>query len=157
MSIVDGFRSYKSYKNLLEEDLDILIVCLTNDIAPEVTIAALKAGFHVFCEKPPGKNVSDIIRVIDIERQKPDLKLMYGFNHRYHYSVHDALKLVHSGEMGKIINIRGVYGKAKLITFDQSDWRTKREVDLNGNLLNFQSKFLKFQPIVLLFFCFPSI
>ena len=136
MSIVDGFRSYKSYKNLLEEDLDILIVCLTNDIAPEVTIAALKAGFHVFCEKPPGKNVSDIIRVIDIERQKPDLKLMYGFNHRYHYSVQDALKLVHSGEMGKIINMRGVYGKAKLITFDQPDWRTKREVAGGGVLLD---------------------
>jgi len=136
VTIVDGFRSYKSYKNLLEEDLDILIVCLTNDIAPEVTIAALKAGLHVFCEKPPGKNVSDIIRVIEIEKQKPDLKLMYGFNHRYHYSVQDALKLVHSGEMGKIINMRGVYGKAKLITFDQPDWRTKREVAGGGVLLD---------------------
>ena len=136
VSIVDGFRSYKSYKNLLEEDLDILIVCLTNDIAPEVTIAALEAGLHVFCEKPPGKNVSDIIRVIDIERQKPDLKLMYGFNHRYHYSVQDALKLVHSGEMGKIINMRGVYGKAKLITFNQPDWRTKREISGGGVLLD---------------------
>ena len=120
----------------MEENLDILIVCLTNDIAPEVTIAALEAGLHVFCEKPPGKNVSDIIRVIDIEKQKPDLKLMYGFNHRYHYSVQDALKLVHSGEMGKIINMRGVYGKAKLITFNQPDWRTKREVAGGGVLLD---------------------
>ena len=136
VSIVNGFRSYKSYKQLLKENLDILIVCLTNDIAPEVTIAALEAGLHVFCEKPPGKNVSDIIRVIDIEQQKPDLKLMYGFNHRYHYSVQDALKLVHSGEMGKIINMRGVYGKAKLITFNQPDWRTKREISGGGILLD---------------------
>jgi predicted dehydrogenase len=109
---------------------------LTNDIAPEVTIAALEAGLHVFCEKPPGKNVSDIIRVIDIEQQKPDLKLMYGFNHRYHYSVQDALKLIQSGEMGKIINMRGVYGKAKLITFNQPDWRTKREISGGGILLD---------------------
>ena len=62
LSIVDGIRGYKNYKKLLEEDLDILIVCLTNDIAPEVTIAALNAGLHVFCEKPPGRNVSDIDR-----------------------------------------------------------------------------------------------
>ena len=136
VSIVNGFRSYKSYKQLLKENLDILIVCLTNDIAPEVTIAALEAGLHVFCEKPPGKNVSDIIRVIDIEQQKPDLKLMYGFNHRYHYSVQDALKLIQSGEMGKIINMRGVYGKAKLITFNQPDWRTKREISGGGILLD---------------------
>jgi len=136
ISIVDGYKSYKSYKQLLKENLDILIVCLTNDIAPEVTIAALETGLHVFCEKPPGKNVSDIVRVIGIEKQKPDLKLMYGFNHRYHYSVQDALKLVHSGEMGKIINMRGVYGKAKLITFNQPDWRTKREVAGGGVLLD---------------------
>ena len=136
VSIVNGFRGYKSYKQLLKENLDILIVCLTNDIAPEVTIAALEAGLHVFCEKPPGKNVSDIIRVIDIEQQKPDLKLMYGFNHRYHYSVQDALKLIQSDEMGKIINMRGVYGKAKLITFNQPDWRTKREISGGGVLLD---------------------
>ena len=136
VSTVDGFRSYKSYKQLLKENLDILIVCLTNDIAPEVTIAALETGLHVFCEKPPGKNVSDIFRVIDIEQQKPDLKLMYGFNHRYHYSVQDALKLVHSGELGKIINMRGVYGKAKLITFNQPYWRTKREISGGGILLD---------------------
>ncbi|AXE61698.1 Gfo/Idh/MocA family protein [Candidatus Thioglobus sp. NP1] len=136
VSIVDGVRRYKNYKKLLEEDLDILIVCLTNDIAPEVTIAALNLGIHVFCEKPPGRNVSDIIQVIDVEKKNPNLKLMYGFNHRYHHSVQDALKLVHSGELGNIINIRGVYGKAKLITFNQPDWRTKREVSGGGVLLD---------------------
>ena len=132
----DGVRTYKSYKELLTENLDILIVCLTNDIAPEVTIAGLEAGLHVFCEKPPGRNVSDITRVINIEKNKPNLKLMYGFNHRYHDSVQEALKLVHSGEMGKVINLRGVYGKAKLITFNQPDWRTQREISGGGVLLD---------------------
>tara|TARA_B110000008_G_scaffold277714_1_gene319667 strand:+ start:4454 stop:5524 length:1071 start_codon:yes stop_codon:yes gene_type:complete len=135
-SVVDGYKGYNNHKQLLEEDLDILIVCLTNDIAPDVTIAALKKGLHVFCEKPPGKNVSDILKVIDIERKMPNLKLMYGFNHRYHYSVIDTLKLVNSGELGKILNMRGVYGKSKLITFNQPDWRTKREVAGGGVLLD---------------------
>ena len=135
-SIVDGCRAFKSYKELLKINLDILIVCLTNDFAPEVTIAALEAGLHVFCEKPPGKNVLDIIRVIDVEKLNPDLKLMYGFNHRYHGSVKDALKIVNSGELGKVINMRGVYGKAKLITFNQPDWRTKREISGGGVLLD---------------------
>tara|TARA_B100000787_G_C16069908_1_gene239416 strand:- start:15 stop:740 length:726 start_codon:yes stop_codon:yes gene_type:complete len=71
-----------------------------------------------------------------MEQQKPDLKLMYGFNHRYHYSVQAALKILNSGEMGKIINMRGVYGKAKLITFNQPDWRTKREISGGGVLLD---------------------
>ena len=51
---------------------------------------------------------------------------MYGFNHRYHDSVRDALALVRSGELGRVINLRGVYGKSQLITFEQTSWRTER-------------------------------
>jgi predicted dehydrogenase len=61
---------------------------------------------------------------------------MYGFNHRYHESVQDALRIIQSGEMGKIINMRGVYGKSKLITFNQTDWRVKRAIAGGGVLLD---------------------
>jgi len=134
--IVDGMRSYQDYKQLLEEDLDILIVCLTNDIAPEVTIAGLECGLHVFCEKPPGRDVEDIIKVIDVENKHPKQKLMYGFNHRYHDSVVEALRIIQSNELGEVINMRGVYGKSQLITFNQPDWRTKREIAGGGVLLD---------------------
>lgn len=132
----DGVRYYTDYRNLLQEKLDVLIVCLTNEIAAEVTIAGIEAGVHVFCEKPPGRNVEDIERVIRSEAKQPGCKLMYGFNHRYHDSVKDALKLVRSGELGRIINMRGVYGKSKLITFNQPDWRTRREIAGGGVLLD---------------------
>jgi len=132
----DGVRYYTDYHNILKEKFDILIVCLTNDIAPDVTIAALELGFHVFCEKPPGRSVEDILQVIHCENKHPDLKLMYGFNHRYHESVQEALKLIQSGELGRIINMRGVYGKSKLITFNQPDWRTQREISGGGILLD---------------------
>ncbi len=132
----DGTPCYLDYQQLLRIDLDILIVCLTNDIASEVTSAGLKAGIHVFCEKPPGRTVDDIRQVIAIESQHPGVKLMYGFNHRYHESVQDALNMLNSGQLGNIINMRGVYGKAKLITFNQPDWRTKREIAGGGVLLD---------------------
>lgn len=155
----DGIRCYTNYHDLLKEDLDLLIVCMTNDIAPEVTIAGLERGLHVFCEKPPGRDLEDIVRVIRYERQHPGLLLMYGFNHRYHDSVQDALKIIRSGELGKIINLRGVYGKSKIITFDQSDWRTKRSIAGGGVLLDqgihmvdlmrlFAGEFVEVQSIV---------
>lgn len=131
----DGVRYYQDYRGLLGEELDALFVCMTNDIAPEVTIAGLNGGLHVFCEKPPGRDLADIARVIACEKKHPDLKLKYGFNHRYHYSVSDALGLISSGEMGRIINLRGVYGKSKIINF-QSDWRTKRDIAGGGILLD---------------------
>ncbi len=135
-TLVEGVHYYRDYRRLLSENLDVLIVCMTNDIAPEVTIAGLERGLHVFCEKPPGRNVEDIIGVIRCERAHAGLKLMYGFNHRYHESVKDALRLMRSGQLGRIINLRGVYGKSKLITFNQSDWRTKREIAGGGVLLD---------------------
>lgn len=133
---VDGLNSYQNYNNLLKEDLDVLIVCLTNEIAPEVTIAGLKKGLHVFCEKPPGRSVEDIVKVIRVEKKYPNQKLMYGFNHRYHDSVRDAMRIINSNELGEIINLRGVYGKSQLITFNQPDWRTKREISGGGVLLD---------------------
>lgn len=131
----DGVRRWQSYQQLLEEDLDVLFVCITNDIAPEVTMAGLERGLHVFCEKPPGRTVSDVAAVRDVEASHPELKLKYGFNHRYHDSVQDAHRVIASGELGEVIDMRGVYGKAKMIRFD-ADWRTKRDIAGGGILLD---------------------
>lgn len=132
----DEVNFYCNYKDLLRnEKLDVLFVCLTNDVAPEVTIAGLEKNLHVFCEKPPGKTVGDILKVREAEAARPHLKLKYGFNHRYHDSVQEALRIVNSGEFGKILNIRGVYGKSMIVSFE-SDWRSKREIAGGGILLD---------------------
>jgi len=132
----DGVRYYQTYQRLLEEDLDVLFVCLSNDIAAEVTSAGLKRRLHVFCEKPPGRTVEEIAAVMAVEKQHPTLKLRYGFNHRHHDSVRTALEIVRSGELGPVINLRGVYGKSQLITFGQTSWRTDRAMAGGGVLLD---------------------
>lgn len=137
-TLADGVRHYADAPSMLAaEALDILFVCLTNDVAADVTIAGLDAGLHVFCEKPPGRDVDDIRRVIACERRHPGLKLKYGFNHRYHDSVREGLALVRSGQMGPLINMRGVYGKSAIIDYrSPTHWRTKREVAGGGILLD---------------------
>lgn len=133
----DGIKYYSNYRALLEEKLDVLFVCLTNDIASEVTIAGLKKGLHVFCEKPPGRNLRDVAQVLVCKKHHPELKLKYGFNHRYHDSVSDALALIKSKSLGEVINLRGVYGKSKILSYGQHlDWRTKRTIAGGGILLD---------------------
>lgn len=132
----DGVKYSRTYDKLLELELDAVLVCMSNDMAAEITIAALNQGLHVFCEKPPARNMAELKLVMKAEQQNSDLKLMYGFNHRYHESIREALQIVHSGVLGKLINIRGVYGKSKLVTFDQADWRAKRELSGGGVLLD---------------------
>ena len=131
----NGVKFFTNYTDLIKESLDILFVCLPNFLAAEVTIAGLHGNLHVFCEKPPGRTLDDIARVIEAEKNKSGLCLKYGFNHRYHHSIRDALSIVQSGELGKVVDLRGVYGKSKIISFDSS-WRTKRELCGGGILLD---------------------
>lgn len=131
----DGVKAFSTYDQLLKEELDILFVCLPNYLAADVTIAGLDKGLHVFCEKPPGRDVEDIVRVRETEKKYPDLLLKYGFNHRYHGSVQEALKIIQSGELGEIINLRGVYGKSKIIPFS-GGWRSERRYAGGGVLLD---------------------
>ena len=143
----DGTLSFRTYEKVLEQDLDALFVCMPNDIASEVTIAGLERGLHVFCEKPPGRNVADIEAVRAVESKNPALKLKYGFNHRYHDSVIQALEIIESGRFGKLVNMRGVYGKSAFIPWprptsygspedEARHWRTSRRIAGGGILLD---------------------
>jgi predicted dehydrogenase len=131
----DDLHYFSNYKDLLNYPLDIIFVSLPNYLACEVTVAALEKGMHVFCEKPPGREVSDIKKVISAEKHNPELVLKYGFNHRYHDSVREALRIIKSKELGEIVNLRGVYGKSKIIPFSGA-WRAKREYAGGGILLD---------------------
>jgi len=133
--VVDGVKCFKTYQSLLSERLDVLFVSLPNYLAPEVTIAGLEKGFHVFCEKPPGRNIKDIEGVLAVNKYRPRYLLKYGFNHRYHDSVKEALRFVRSGELGEIINLRGFYGKSKMVPFE-GNWRSSREFAGGGILLD---------------------
>ena len=131
----DGVTNYPNYDRLLTHGLDVLFVCLPNYLAADATIKGLKKGLHVFCEKPPGRNLDDIINVRVVEKQKPKLKLKYGFNHRYHDSFIEATKVVQSRKYGKILNIRGIYGKSRIIPFS-GGWRSERKLAGGGILLD---------------------
>lgn len=135
-TIEDGVHFSNNYRYLIEKyPLDILFVCLPNYLSPEVTIAGLEAGLHVFCEKPPGCTVEDIQRVIEVEQKNPHLRLKYGFNHRYHGSVKKAKEIMEQNELGSIINFRGIYGKSIMEPFE-GHWRARRKYSGGGILLD---------------------
>lgn len=134
-TLPDGGRFYESYKDLLEEPLDVLFVCLPTYLAAEATIAGLERGLHVFCEKPPGIAVAEVERIIEVERAHPGQVLKYGFNHRYHESVKEALRVVRSGQFGDIVNVRGTYGKSH-ISLRGGEWRSVRAQAGGGILLD---------------------
>ncbi len=126
---------YGDYRDLLEQDLDAVFVCTPNLYIPEIVVNALNRGIHVFCEKPPGKNLDDVILMREAETANPPVKLKFGFNHRYHQAMQDAKSIVDRGRLGKIMWIRGIYGKAGGPGYDRN-WRTQPGISGGGILLD---------------------
>lgn len=125
----------QDYRDVLDAGIDAVFVCTPNRYTPEVTIAALDGGKHVLCEKPPGRFLSDIEAIIAAEERNPNCKLKFGFNHRYHAGVQEAKRIIASGRLGRILWVRGVYGKSGGSGFENS-WRNTKEVGGGGILLD---------------------
>jgi predicted dehydrogenase len=123
------------YRAVIASDVDAVFVCTPNRFIPEVVEAALDAGKHVFCEKPPGRNLADVERIMAAEQRNPGLVVKVGFNHRYHYGILEAKKIVESGEYGEILWVRGVYGKAEG-SGNPDEWRNNPAVAGGGILLD---------------------
>ena len=123
-----------SYQELLDSDVDAVVISAYVNVAAEYAIKALNAGKHVFCEKPPCINSKEMQKVIEAEKASKKV-LKYGFNHRFHYSVMEAKKLVDDGGMGKLLWMRGIYGKAGSIDFHQN-WRNYKNYSGGGILLD---------------------
>jgi predicted dehydrogenase len=130
-----GVQRCSSAAEVIESDIDAVFVCTPNAATADAVVAALDGGKHVFCEKPPGRSLADVHRMMEAERRNPSLKLQFGFNHRYHSGVQEAKRVIDSGRLGKLLWMRGVYGKAGGPGFEQS-WRNSREVGGGGILLD---------------------
>ena len=90
----------------------------------------------MFCEKPPARNINELKKVLkEFQKKKNKIKLKYGFNHRYHDSIILAKKIIDSKKYGKLINLKGLYGKSKIITF-AGQWRSIKSIAGGGILLD---------------------
>ncbi len=117
-----------------DPEIDSVFICTPNCFNKPLTVQALKSGKHVFCEKPPAFNALEVTEIMDAEK-KSGKKLMYGFNHRHHESVMHMKKLITSREYGKVLWLRGRYGKSVDESFFNT-WRTKKEIAGGGILLD---------------------
>ncbi|MAV76753.1 MAG: oxidoreductase [Candidatus Marinimicrobia bacterium] len=128
---------YKKYLDLLKtESLDAVFITLPNYLASKVTIDCIKKRIHVFCEKPPAKNLIELKKVFKIHKKHPRIKLKYGFNHRYHSSIQLAKKIIKTKKFGKLQNFRCLYGKSKIVTYEKGEWRSKKRFAGGGILLD---------------------
>ncbi len=135
-NIPAGARFTKNLEDILgDKDIHVVVVCAANFVLKDIVVKSLDHGKHVFCEKPPGRNLQEVTEMLAAEKRNPQLKLMFGFNHRHHESAVHAKKLIDSGEYGKVLWMRGRYGKNVDKNFFDN-WRAKKELAGGGIFLD---------------------
>ena len=106
---------YSDYAELLEHPgLDAVFLVTPTTLHADQVIQALKAGKHVFCEKPLALNLADCTRVEDEAAGHPGLKVMIGYVRRFDPSYRDACDKILAGTIGRPFLVRSQ-------TADQND------------------------------------
>ncbi|MBF0705943.1 Gfo/Idh/MocA family oxidoreductase [Alkalihalobacillus hwajinpoensis] len=109
-AVLYGAKSYESYEELLQNsEIDAVSVCTPNYLHAPISIAALKAGKHVLCEKPMATSRADAEEMIEAARTSGK-KLMIAHNQRFVPSHAKARDILASGEIGKVYSFRTAFG-----------------------------------------------
>jgi predicted dehydrogenase len=82
-------------------DLDAVSVVTPNKFHKPITIEALDAGKHVFCEKPPALNAAEMAEMLAASK-KAGKTLMFNFNNRARPEARAIARYIKEGLVGKI-------------------------------------------------------
>lgn len=90
----------KDYKEIINNpEIDAVMICSSTDTHSTISVEAINAGKHVFCEKPVDHSIEKIQAVADALEGK-NLKFQVGFNRRFDHNFAAIRKAVDDGRIG---------------------------------------------------------
>lgn len=115
------------------KDIEVVYVITPNGLHKEYVLAALKAGKHVFCEKPFATNEADCQEMVDAAKKAGKL---LGLGYRCHFDAYNnaVVKALRDGEVGKIKLITGEFGFNVNVNVPHGKWRVDKKLAGGGPL-----------------------
>ena len=103
-------KAYASVEELLKDkEIDAVSVCTSNNTHAEISIAAMKAGKHVLCEKPMAITLEECERMVQAAKEE-NRYLMIDQNQRRAKAHVKAKEMIQDGKIGKILTFRTTFG-----------------------------------------------
>jgi predicted dehydrogenase len=131
-----GFaRAYTDWQELLKDPaVQVFDNCGPNNLHAEPTIAAARAGKHVFCEKPLGRTAAESKAMLDAATAA-GVKHMCAFNYRFVPAIRQIKHFMEQGLLGEIYHFRARYLQQWIADPDfPMVWRLNKEVAGSGAL-----------------------
>ncbi len=120
-----------------DPSIEIVSVCTPNAFHAEIAIAAIKAGKHVICEKPIAATTEDAKAMADAaeEASKKGIISMCGYQYRRVPAIDEAKKIIDSGRLGVITNVRTQYLQSWSADPNSPlSWRFQKKIAGSGTL-----------------------
>src|SRR5260370_9341059 len=115
-------RVHASYEDLVADpDLDVIYNPLPNSMHCEWTIAALRAGKHVLCEKPLASNAAEAAKMAKVANET-GMILGEAFHYRYHPLAERIREIIDSGKLGRLSRGEGNFSVPIRETNIRFDW-----------------------------------
>jgi len=105
------FLGFDAYQKVIDSGVDVVILASPPGFRPTHLEAAIKAGKHVFCEKPMAVDAPGVRRVLKAaeEAKAKNLSLVAGFCWRYNLAERAAMERVLDGDIGEIRSSYSTY------------------------------------------------
>jgi predicted dehydrogenase len=111
------------YKSMLESpNIDVVHITSPNKVHVEQSLAALKAGKHIVCEKPLGMTTKETSTLVKAAAKSKQV-IAVNYNCRFVPAVLQMRKMVQRGDLGKIIHIQGHFFQDWLLKESDYNWR----------------------------------
>jgi predicted dehydrogenase len=116
-------RTYTDYRDLLRDKSIDAVANVTSDAfhAP-ISIAALKAGKHVLCEKPLAVTYPEAKKMVEVARKSGKIH-MVQFSYRSSAAWLKAQELVQSGKLGMVVHFEAAYLQSWLVSTAWGKWQ----------------------------------
>src|ERR1700726_1923462 len=129
-------RAYGGCEELLKDrDVDPVIICLPNFLHFPASLAALEAGKHVLCEKPPTLNASEM-KVLRDEAGKRNLTYSFSRQFRFSPGMRAAKEAMDQGRLGKVYHAQAMFIRSRGIPVGVGDWFTEKKRSGGGALID---------------------
>ena len=123
----------RDYHDLLSrDDIHLINVCTPNNLHRDIAIDTLKAGKHVYCDKPLAVNLAQAQEVWEVAREAKTIHQM-TFNYRFIPALLRAKQLADEGFLGRVYQFRVAYLHSSYINPDRpASWRTDKAISGGG-------------------------
>ena len=91
----------KDYKEILADpEIDAVLICSSTNTHSPISVEAIQAGKHVFCEKPIDHDIEKIKEVMEALKGSK-IKYQVGFNRRFDHNFEAVRNAVAAGKIGE--------------------------------------------------------